>query len=150
MKALLQTTFANQAVPGTSLLSIINHLLRHSLSDLLRSSHSAVINEIPAAFPMLADEKTIIPVVQELLIAVLRNSGKGRIHIRAEKFRDIIILEIEDRNTSNSYSLINSIKSLESMARAIGGNIHIKGTQQLETMITFSFPNRPADLSYNS
>jgi glucose-6-phosphate-specific signal transduction histidine kinase len=149
MKQPLQTTFADTSVPGTSLQSMINHLLRHSLSDTLRSSSSSVMNEVPADLTIIADSSKVTTVIQELLSTILTNARKGRIHIRAERFRDIVILEIQDQSNYNGYALDCSIRAIEPMARMAGGNISIKGKQQLETTVSFSFPNQPGSLSYD-
>jgi hypothetical protein len=149
MRPQLQTTFADATIPGTSLQSLINHLLRHSLNDVLRSSDSSVMNEIPPGLSILADKNKLTPVIEQLLATVLANSRRGRIHIRAERFRDIIILEIQDQSNYNGYALDYSIRSLEPMARMIGGYISIKGTQQLEATISFSFPNQAGSSDYD-
>jgi hypothetical protein len=149
MRQQFQTSFVDPAIPGTSLQSLINHLLRHSLSDLLRSSDSSVMNEIPAELNLAVDENKVTAVIAELLSIVLSNARRGRIHIRADRFRDIIILEILDRSNYNGYALENSIMSIEPLARMIGGYISIKGKQQLETTISFSFPNLPDNTGYD-
>jgi hypothetical protein len=148
MRQQFQTSFADPTIPGTSLQSLINHLLRHSLSDLLRSSDSSVMNEISAELYLAIDENKVTPVIKELLTTVLSNARRGRIRIRADKFRDIIILEILDESNYNGYALENSILSIEPLARMIGGYISIKGKQQLETTISFSFPNWKDNTSY--
>jgi hypothetical protein len=147
MRHQFQTSFVDPTIPGTSLQSLINHLLRHSLSDLLRSSNSAVMNEIPPELYLAIDEHKVMPVIKELLTTVLGNARKGRIRIRADRFRDIVILEIQDESNYNGYALENSIVSIEPLARMIGGYITIKGNHQLETTISFSFPNWPDNTS---
>jgi len=143
-----QTSFADPSIPGTSLQSLINHVLRHSLSDLLRSSDSSVMNEIPEKVYLSVDEGKVQPIITELLTTILTNARKGRIHIRADRFRDIIILEIQDESNYNGYALENSIVSLEPLARMIGGYISIKGKHQLETTISFGFPNHSIHNDY--
>lgn len=149
MRQPLQTMYADASIPGTSLRSLINHLLRHSLNDMLRSSDSSVMNEIPAELYLAIDENKVTAVIKELLATVLANARKGRIRIRAERFRDIIILEIQDKSNYNGYALDCSISAMEPLARMIGGHISIKGKQQLETSISFSFPNQAGSLSYD-
>ena len=149
MRHQFQTSFVNPTIPGISLQSLINHLLRHSLSDLLRSSDSSVMNEIPAELYLAIDENKVTPVIKELLTTVLSNARKGRLHIRADMFRDTIILEILDQSNYNAYALENSIRSIEPLAKMIGGYISFEGKQQLETTISFSFPNQPDNTSYD-
>ncbi|MEI9807943.1 MAG: ATP-binding protein [Bacteroidota bacterium] len=145
----LQTTFADTTLPGGSLQSLINHLLRHSLSDLLRNSDSSVMNEIPPELSLVVEENKISPVIKELLSIVLSNARKGRIHIRADRFRDIVILEIQDKSSYNGYALDYSIRAIEPLARMVGGYVSINGKNNLDTTISFSFPNQASDLSYH-
>lgn len=134
---------------NTSLKSLVNQLLRHSLNEMMRNSDSSVMNEIPAELCTVAKESKVTPVIQELLATVVTNARKGRIRIRAEKFRDIVILEIQDQSNYNRYALDYSIRAIEPLARTVGGYISIKGQQQLETTISFGFPNGETGLSYD-
>lgn len=149
MREQLHPGFIQANPTSTTLQSLVNHILRHSLSDTLRQSDSSVVNEIPAELCMLADTEGVEPVIRELLATIVRNARKGRIHIRAERFRDIIILEIQDLSNYNGYALDYSLRSMEPMARKIGGSISIKGQQQLEATISLSFPNKPAGSGYD-
>ena len=141
MEALSLSVSAPMPLSGTSLQSFIDHLLYHPLAESLRRSDSQVVNEIPAEFSLRKDEAKIFPVIKELLAVVLMNARKGNITVRAEKFRDIMILEIEDCNNYNGYALDYSLRSLESLARLAGGHISAKGQQQLVSTVSFSFPN---------
>ncbi|MGN6293409.1 MAG: hypothetical protein ACTHMV_11760 [Chitinophagaceae bacterium] len=141
MEALSLSVSASMPLSGTSLQSFIDHLLYHPLAESLRRSDSQVVNEIPAEFSLRKDEAKIFPVIKELLAVVLMNARKGNITVRAEKFRDIMILEIEDCNNYNGYALDYSLRSLESLARLAGGHISAKGQQQLVSTVSFSFPN---------
>lgn len=134
---------------NASLQSLVNQLLRHSLNDMMRKSDSSVMNEVSPDLCIMADESRITPVIEELLTTVITNARKGRIHIRAERFRDIVILEIEDRSNYNGYALDYSIRSLEPLARTVGGYISIKGQQKLDTTISFSFPNQASPSGYD-
>ncbi|MBL7744710.1 MAG: ATP-binding protein [Chitinophagaceae bacterium] len=134
---------------NASLQSLVNQLLRHSLNDMMRKSDSSVMNEVSPDLCIMADESRITPVIEELLATVITNARKGRIHIRAERFRDIVILEIEDRSNYNGYALDYSIRSLEPLARTVGGYISIKGQQKLDTTISFSFPNQASPSGYD-
>ncbi|MBL7741309.1 MAG: sensor histidine kinase [Chitinophagaceae bacterium] len=135
--------------PHIPLQSLINQLLRHSLNDMMRKSDSSVMNEVSSDLYIMADESRITPVIEELLATVITNARKGRIHIRADRFRDIVILEIEDRSNYNGYALDYSIRSLEPLARTVGGYISIKGQQKLDTTISFSFPNQISVTGYD-
>lgn len=135
-------------VAGTSLQQLVNS----QVSELVTSSHknrNIIINEITADVNLLADESRIAPVLEELLGAVIGNARNGRIYISAERFRDMITIEIEERNTYNGYALAYSIQALEPIARLAGGYIALKGQHQLTTKVSFSFPNIPGNFSYD-
>ena len=140
IQALPAAVSAARPVTGTSLQSFIDDLLYHPLAESLRRSDSKVVNEIPAELALLAGEAKIFPVIKELMAAVLMNARKGLITVRAERFRDIMILEIEDCNNYNGYALDYSLHSLEELARKAGGYISTKGQRQLVATISFSFP----------
>jgi len=125
---------------GTSLQAYIDHLLYAPLAENMRRSESNVVNEIPAELAVIAGEAKVFPVIKELLNTVLANARKGNITVRADRFRDIMILEIEDRNNYNGYALDYSLRSLEELARLAGGQLSAKGQQQLKVTISFSFP----------
>ncbi|HLG41474.1 MAG TPA: hypothetical protein VI461_17470 [Chitinophagaceae bacterium] len=141
---------STKAIPHvTSLKSLINQLLRHSLNDVMRQSNSSVMNEIPADLYTIADGRKFAPIIQKLLATVINNARKGRIRIRAEKFGDVITLEIQDQSSYNGYALEFSVRQIESMARMAGGYIHIKGNHQLEATVSFSFPDTEVSNSYD-
>ncbi|HEX7902723.1 MAG TPA: hypothetical protein VF487_02510 [Chitinophagaceae bacterium] len=136
----LTTIAATASKSGISLRFLVNRLMNDSLL-LATQRKSYIVNEISLEMELIANEEKIAPVINELLTTVLTNSRNGKIHITAEKFRDVAILEIQDRNNYNGYALAYSILSMESQATTIGGYITMKGQQQLVTTISFGFPN---------
>lgn len=132
---------------GISLRFLINRLMNDSLLPAVQSK-SCMVNEISPELQMIADEKKIAPVISKLLTTVLTNSRNGKIHITAGRFRDVVILEIQDRNNYNGYALAYSILSMQSQATMIGGYITMEGQQQLVTTISFGFPNTPEIPAY--
>jgi len=128
--------------PGTSLQLLLNRLISNSLNGISRNK-CIVINEVPSNIRIAAD-KTAASVISELLTTMVANARNGCIHINAQRFRDTMTLEMQERNNYNGYALAFSLKSIEPQAFMIGGNINIKGIQQLETTVSFSFPNYSA------
>jgi hypothetical protein len=159
MQPIKSTTMIEPLHPGfatskaisdvTSLKSLINQLLRHTLNDVMRESNSSVMNEIPEELYIIADGRKIAPIIQKLLTAVIINARKGRIRIRAEKLVDVITLEIQDQSSYNGYALEFSVRQIEPLARMTGGYINIKGNQQLEFTVSFSFPDTEVTNSYD-
>jgi hypothetical protein len=140
MKNQLNTNWADVFNTKTSLHLLVNRLVSNSHAGIIRSK-SIIVNEVPEEFFITADENKIAPVISELLTTVVANARYGRIYITAERFRDIIILQIQDRNNYNGYALAYSIKAIEPQAAVMGGHISIKAAQQLIATISFSFPN---------
>ena len=140
MKNQPNTGWAGVFNTKTSLQLLVNRLVSNSLGAIVRSK-SIVVNEVPGEFLITAGEHKLTPVISELLTTVITNARNGRIYINAERFRDIISLQIQDRNNYNGYALAFSIKTIEPQASMMGGCIDIKAAQQLVTTISFSFPD---------
>jgi len=122
-----------------SLQQVITNLLKGSV--VMASLHNThIVNEVKQGIPLGAAMYKAIAVMKALLTTVVANSNNGEIHIKAERFRDIIILEIQERNNNNGYALSFSVNSMEQDAASAGGHISINGPQQKVTTISFSFP----------
>jgi len=125
---------------GISLQQLINQLLGNSMATAFRNK-SLVINEVTNDV-MLAKEKiTIAPVIRDLLATVIANSSNGQIYISAERFRDIITVQVQERSNNNGYALASSLRIVEAAATLIGGNLTINGAQQRVVTISLSFSN---------
>jgi hypothetical protein len=135
------TAYSSDNNAGTSLRQIVNGLLLDSMTDSSINSKNIIVNDITADIPMVADEGRVVPVISELLSSVLSNARNGNIHISAERYRDGVILEIQERNTYNGYALAYRVQSIEPQVNMLGGYITLKGKQQLVTTISFGFPN---------
>lgn len=126
-------------LPGISLQILVNQLLSNSMTIAFQNK-SLVINEVSREV-LLPKEKTMIaPVIRDLLAAVISNSKNGQIYISAERFRDIIILQVQERNNNNGYALSSSLAFLEPEAIVAGGNLEINGAQKKVVTISLSFP----------
>jgi hypothetical protein len=125
---------------GISLQQLINQLLGNSMATAFRNK-SLVINEVTNDV-MLAKEKiTVAPVIRDLLATVIANSSNGQIYISAERFRDIITIQVQERSNNNGYALASSLRVIEAEATLIGGSISINGAQQRVVTISLSFSN---------
>lgn len=132
---------------GISLQLLVNRLVSSSLATALRNKIS-VVNEVPRDLNIFADENKVVPVIFELLTTVVANAFNSQICISADRYRDIVILNIQDRNNNNGYALAFSIQSIEPRAAMAGGYISIKGPQQKIATISFSFPNHAVVSDY--
>ncbi len=132
------------AVPGVfnnglSLQQLVNRFVSSSQEMAFRNN-VIVVNEVPGDLIITADENKVTPVIDELLTAVVLNAKNSSIHVSADRYSDIVILNIQDRNNNNGYALAFSIMSVEQQAIAAGGSLSIDGKQKKVTTISFSFP----------
>jgi hypothetical protein len=141
MRQPLQSSFALSSSHGWSIQSLINQLLRHSLTDELRKSNTSVMNKVPAGLYLTIDESKVALVVKEILAAVLSLARGGRLHIRAEMLEDRVSLEIQHQSSSTNKRLESNIQAIEPRAKMAGGTINITGDQLYETRISFRFSN---------
>lgn len=126
--------------PGKSLRLLVNHLVSDSLPATTRLQ-SHIVNEVPGHLRLVADAMKVVPVIDELLTTVVSNARNGEIHITAGRHRDMLTLEIQERNNYNGYALSSRILSMQATVHRIGGEIAMQDPQRLVTTITLRFPN---------
>lgn len=124
---------------GISLQQLVNNLVNESLSTAYHNK-TRIVNEVAGDFVLGTNDENVVAVIKELLSVTIFNSSNGEIHVSAERYRDMVILLIEERNNNNGFALSFSIGSIEPEAAKIGGHIVIEGTRKKRTLITFSFP----------
>lgn len=135
-------------LPGISLQQLVNQLLGNSMATAFRNK-SLVINEVPREIIVNNGKITIAAVIRDLLATVISNSSNGQIYITAERFRDIITLQVQERNNYNGYALTSSLGLIEAEAVLAGGNLTINGAQKKVITISFSFSIQAEPLSYD-
>lgn len=123
-----------------SLKQLVTKLV-HSSLPVAHQHHSNLVNEVGQELLLGSDSPKIRSILRDLLNTVVANSSNGEIHISADRYSDVVILQIQERNNNNGYALAYSIGSIEPDAMQIGGHISIKGPQQKITTISFSFPS---------
>jgi len=124
---------------GISLHQLVNNLVNESLSTAYHNK-THIVNEVARDFVLGKDNESVITVIRDLLAATILNSNNGEIHISAERYSDVLILLIEERNNNNGFALSFSIGSIEPEAARAGGHISIEGARNKRTLISFSFP----------
>lgn len=131
------TYVSNSAI---TLKQLINNLTSqtHSVAN---KNNTKIVNDIGQFINVGKGVTSAFNVMKELLSVLVANSKNGNIHISADRFRDVIILEFQERNNNNGYALAYQINNIEPDAAALGGHISITGPQQKVTTVTFSFPN---------
>jgi len=123
-----------------SLQQLVSNLVSDFLSAAIRH-HTQVVNEVRQEIALGAQNQSALAVISDLLNTVVANSCNGEIHISAEKYRDVLILNIEERNNYNGYALAYSVGAIEPAAASAGGHISVSGPQKKIITITFSFPD---------
>jgi hypothetical protein len=123
----------------TSLQQLVNRLVS-SLQERVIRNNSVIVNEVTGDIKVMAEENKVVSVISELLTTVVANSRNSSIHVTAERFRDTVLLNIQDRNNNNGYALAFSIMSMEPLAAEAGGILSIHGKQHRVATVSFSFP----------
>lgn len=103
--------------------------------------HTQLVNEVRQEIALGAQNQSALAVISDLLNTVVANSCNGEIHISADRYRDVLILNIEERNNYNGYALAYSVGAIEPAAASAGGHISVSGPQKKIITITFSFPD---------
>ena len=125
---------------GISLQLLVNRLVSSS-QGMAFHNKSTVVNEVPCDIHVVADKSKVVPIIEELLTTVVANARNSQIYISADRYKDIIILNIQDRNNYNGYALAFSIMTIESQINEAGGSLTIDGKQKKIATVSFSFPN---------
>jgi heptaprenylglyceryl phosphate synthase len=125
---------------GISLQLLVNRLVGSS-QGMAFHNKITVVNEVPRDIHVVADNSKVVPIIDELLTTVVANARNSQIYISADRYKDIIILNIQDRNNYNGYALAFSIMSIESQVNETGGSLTIDGKQKKIATVSFSFPN---------
>lgn len=141
MEDRLNTVATGTLASSISLQQLVNNLISNSLSCAIRN-RSTVVNEIDKGIVIGATEPKIPEVLEELIATVVANSCNGEIHFTADVYRDVMTVQIQERNNFNGYALSFSVNSIEAEATSLGGHISINGPQKKITTISFSFPNQ--------
>ena len=134
------------ATTGTNLVPVsLNQLIRtlvERTEPLAIQHNTRIVNEVDRHLLLGEGASQLAKVLEELIDAVILNSKEGDIHISADRFKDMVLLHIEERNNYNGYALSFSVGSLEPDAAKIGGHISIEGERKREAKILFSFPGQ--------
>ena len=142
MKQTLQR-HAGDSKPASTLQNLVHTMVSNYLAAANRNN-TQVLNDVKQEIPAGPTMQKAAAVMNDLLATVVANSRNGEIHITAERFNDVVVVEIQERNNYNGYALSYSINSLAPDAAALGGFISIRGPQQKITTISFSFPANQA------
>jgi hypothetical protein len=123
-----------------SLQQLVSDLVENSLPA-ASHNNTLVLNEVRQGIALGSSTQRAVDVMNELLFTIVVNSRNGDIHITADRYHDVVTLEIQERNNYNGYALAYSITSMETDAARLGGHITIKDSGKKIATILFSFPD---------
>ncbi len=118
---------------------LVNKLAEQNLAAAEKAG-SRIISQIDTAIQVDTRDIRLVTLIGELLETVVNHSRNGDIHITADRYLDVVILSIQERNNYNGYALSYSIQSYQPEVSVLGGHISINGAQQRVATISFSFP----------
>ncbi|MFN8291842.1 MAG: hypothetical protein U0U70_16410 [Chitinophagaceae bacterium] len=124
---------------GIELQQLVDGLVGNSLS-VAKKNNSIVVNEIDSGVVLQSVDERLLELLNDIFTAVISNSRRGKIHIRAEKYDELLEFFITERNNYNGYALSFSIGALAEEAAELGANLDIKDPQRLETTICLCIP----------
>jgi hypothetical protein len=123
-----------------SLQQLVSDLVENSLPA-ASHNNTLVLNEVRQGIALGSSTQRAVDVMNELLFTIVVNSRNGDIHITADRYQDVVTLEIQERNNYNGYALAYSVSSMETDAARLGGHITIKDSSKKIATILFSFPD---------
>jgi len=123
-----------------SLQTLINKSLICS-SNAARKNKTVVINSVQPGIYINPASHRVIPVITELLEAVVVNAKNSEICITAERFREVVILQVQDMHNNNGYALGFSLQAIEKEAMDAGAFIQFKDQQHRIATVSLSFSN---------
>lgn len=128
-------------VPALPLNTLVHSIVDEVLPVAI-THHTRIVNEVKKELLLGTGATELQQVLHDLLLAVIRNSKEGDIHISADYFRDMVLIHIDEKNNYNGYALSFSVGSLEADAARLGGHISMEGARSREAHISFTFPGQ--------
>lgn len=128
---------------GITLQKLVSRLIADTLPVAARNG-SFMINDIPASLTLTANTEMIAAVLSNLFNTVAANAMNSCIRISVKVYSNIILVQLRDKNSINTYTIANSLQAVQPIAESIGGYLAITSQRKNETTIVFSFPNLPA------
>lgn len=133
-------TMSDVLSTAISLQQLVSDLVENSLPA-ASHNNTLVLNEVRQGIALGSSTQRAVDVMNELLFTIVVNSRNGDIHITADRYQDVVTLEIQERNNYNGYALAYSVSSMETDAARLGGHITIKDPSKKIATILFSFPD---------
>ncbi|HVZ55431.1 MAG TPA: hypothetical protein VG870_02125 [Chitinophagaceae bacterium] len=102
-------------------------------------NRTKLVNAISSDIQVVPHEG-IKAIISHLLSTVITQARDSFITITAERFGDLISLEVQDNSSFNSYAVACRVEQYKGLAQTLGGDLGINGYGKKITTVTFSFP----------
>jgi hypothetical protein len=103
---------------------------------------SFIVNDVPRALPISADENMLATVLSSILQIVISHTENSCIRIAANINDKIVNVQMQDNNF-NGNVIESDLKQVQTIANKMGGYLSIHTNLKKITSIAFSFPNIP-------
>lgn len=100
------------------------------------------VNAIAPEIEIAQNREWIASVISGMLSTVVGYSRDTCIRLTAKKMDSVVILEIQESGSINSYTMACALQKIQALAEKIGGSLHLSITKPQTTTVSFSFPNQ--------
>ena len=121
---------------------LVNLLAAGSLPAAVQRK-SFIVNEVPRAMAIAADENMLATVIGSMLQIVINHTENSCIRISANVLEKNINVRILDSGSFRSNAVASDLKQVQTLASMMGGYVSINKELEKVTGIAFSFPNLP-------
>ncbi len=104
---------------------------------------SFIVNDVPHALAISADEDMLAAVLGSILEIVINHTENSCIRIAAQVNDKIVNVQMQDNGSFSSNVIENDLKQVQTIASKMGGYLSINTNLKKVTSIAFSFPNLP-------
>lgn len=107
------------------------------------TNKSFFVNDIPARLPLATNQQMLASVLSGLLSAIVTHAKDSCIRLSAKIYGNVILMQVKDSASSNTYALENEVRKLQPIAEKISGSVSVTSQRKNLTTITFGFVNLP-------
>jgi hypothetical protein len=104
---------------------------------------SFIVNDVPRALSISADENMLATVLSSILQIVINHTENSCIRIAANVNDKIVNVQMQDSSSFNGNVIESDLKHVQTIANKMGGYLSINTNLKKITSIAFSFPNIP-------
>lgn len=123
-------------------LKVLAGKLIQSFTNDAGKNQSFFINDIPSHVVVDHNHAWVSSVISGLLDTIVHHCRETCIRLTARQYGYVVVLEVRESGSINSYAMACALQSSNSMAERIGGCLSIS-VHEPTTTVAFSFPNLP-------